>query len=76
MKHLLPRVPQYFKANIHTHSTISDGQLSPKELKELYKGQGYQILAITDHNVIADHSALNEEDFLICYCGACVLIMC
>ena len=36
MKHLLPLVPKYFKANLHTHSTISDGDFSPADLKELY----------------------------------------
>lgn len=65
MKHLLPLVPKYFKANLHTHSTISDGDFSPEELKELYKKQGYQILAITDHSVITDQSALSEENFLM-----------
>ena len=33
MKHLLPHVPKYFKTNLHTHSTISDGKLSPEECK-------------------------------------------
>jgi len=65
IKHLLPCVPQYFKANLHTHSTVSDGKLSPQEVKDLYKSLGYHILAITDHNIIADHSAMNEPDFLM-----------
>lgn len=65
IKHLLPVVPKYFKANLHTHSTITDGKFSPEELKALYKKQRYQILAITDHNVVVDHSALNEPDFLM-----------
>lgn len=63
-KYLLPQT-QYFKANLHTHSTISDGQLSPQEVKQLYKDLGYQILALTDHNIIADHSDMNEPDFLM-----------
>jgi len=64
IKHLLPQV-QYYKANLHTHSTISDGKLSPTEVKDLYKAKGYQILALTDHNIIADHSSMNEPDFLM-----------
>ena len=64
-KFLLPPVAQYFKANIHTHSTISDGKLTPIQLKETYKSLGYHILAITDHNVIAEHSHMNEPDFLM-----------
>ena len=65
MKHLLPRVEKYFKTNLHTHSTISDGLLSPQEVKEGYKAKGYQILSLTDHNVIVDHSDMNDPDFLM-----------
>ena len=43
IKHLLPAVPKYFKTNLHTHTTISDGKLSPEEVKELYKSKGYQV---------------------------------
>ena len=65
MKHLLPRVPKYFKTNLHTHSTISDGRLTPEEVKAGYKAKGYQVLCLTDHNVIVDHSDMNEPDFLM-----------
>ena len=64
-KHLLPQVPQYFKANLHTHSTLSDGKLTPDEVKNAYKSLGYQILCLTDHNVIINHSDMNEENFLM-----------
>jgi hypothetical protein len=64
-KELLPKVERYFKTNLHTHSTISDGKLTPPEVKKLYKDLGYQILCITDHNIIADHSDLNDPDFLM-----------
>ena len=40
---------QYF-ANLHTHTTESDGKLAPAEVIDLYKDLGYHILAITDHN--------------------------
>ena len=40
--------PQY-KANLHCHSTVSDGKLTPAELKDAYKNHGYSILCITDH---------------------------
>ena len=65
MNHLLPRVEKYFKTNLHTHSTISDGKLSPQEVKAGYKAQGYQVISLTDHNVIVDHSDMNEPDFLM-----------
>ena len=65
MKQLLPQRAQYYKTNLHTHSTVSDGTLTPKEVKDLYKGLGYQVLCITDHQVIVDHSNLNDPDFLM-----------
>lgn len=65
IRHLLPQVKKYFKANLHTHSTISDGQLPPAEVKAYYKERGYSILSLTDHNIVVDHSNLNDEDFLM-----------
>ena len=62
--YLLPDVKKQFRANTHTHSILSDGKLSPEELKEKYKNEGYDILAITDHELCIDHSDLNDEDFL------------
>ena len=58
-----PHKKQY-KANLHCHSTLSDGKKTPKELKEMYKSHGYSILAITDHEVPKNHSYLNDEEFL------------
>lgn len=65
IKHLLPQVEKYFKTNLHTHTKISDGKLTPQEVKDLYKSKGYSILCLTDHNVVVDHSDLNDEDFLM-----------
>ena len=64
-KNLLPQVDRYFKANLHTHSTISDGKMTREEVKKAYKALGYQILCLTDHNTIANHSDMNESDFLM-----------
>ncbi len=65
IRHLLPPVERYFKANLHTHSTVSDGRLSPAEVKAYYKERGYSILSLTDHNIVVDHSNLNEDGFLM-----------
>ncbi len=63
-KHLLPENTNSFKANMHCHSTYSDGSMTPQELKEIYKLHGYSVLAITDHEGIFDHSYLDDENFL------------
>lgn len=64
VKYLLPPVKQQFKANLHTHSRLSDGSLTPAEVKELFHNAGFSIVAMTDHNIVADHSELSDEDFL------------
>ena len=37
------------KVSYHTHTTISDGKLSPEELIKLAIEKGFKVLAITDH---------------------------
>lgn len=63
-KLLLNAAKPYFKANLHCHSTISDGTKTPAELKEMYLKEGYSIIAYTDHDVLLDHSDLCDEHFL------------
>ncbi len=64
-KYLLPKEGTFYKANLHSHSTVSDGTLSPVEMKNLYKSMGYSVLAFTDHNVMISHQELTEEDFVV-----------
>ena len=64
MKRLLPERKQYFKAALHTHSTISDGNVEPQKVKEIYREKGYQILSLTDHEMCFAHPELNDEHFL------------
>jgi len=42
----------YYKANLHTHSTASDGDVPLSEMVENYYDAGYDILAMTDHGVV------------------------
>lgn len=69
MKHiLLPEAGEqtkYYRANLHCHSSLSDGEKSPEELKRFYKEHGYSILAITDHDLFIPHNDLTDEDFLM-----------
>ena len=37
-------------ADLHTHSTASDGQHAPAELVRLARDRGVQVLALTDHD--------------------------
>lgn len=62
-RHLLPKLNRY-KANLHCHSTLSDGKLTPEELKKAYKEAGYSIIAYSDHNVLVPHTELKDGNFL------------
>jgi hypothetical protein len=63
----------WYKAALHVHTTRSDGRLSPKEVIEAYRQRGYDVLAVTDHDVITDLSPLSDNGFLnipsveVCY---------
>lgn len=63
-KYLLPQKGKFYKANLHSHSNISDGIFSPEELKQLYKSHGYSVFAYTDHDVFIPHHELTDDDFL------------
>ena len=39
----------FFRGNLHTHSTRSDGVLEPEEVCRRYRAEGYDFLALTDH---------------------------
>lgn len=63
-KYLLPKDGQFYKANLHSHTSVSDGHMTPEEAKEAYKAKGYSIIAYTDHNVILPCQELSDENFL------------
>ena len=40
---------RFWRGNLHTHSTRSDGLRSPEEVCRFYEAAGYDFLALTDH---------------------------
>jgi hypothetical protein len=63
--YLLPRDGQFYKANMHSHSTLSDGQVTPSELKLIYKKKGYSVFAFTEHSTYHDlREKLDDKDFI------------
>ena len=46
-KILLDSNKNFYKANLHCHSTKSDGFWTVEEIKEYYKSNGYSVVAIT-----------------------------
>lgn len=63
-KYLLSKDGNFYKANLHCHTTLSDGHLTPAEIKKAYKEKGYSVVAFTDHFVMHDHTNLNDGTFL------------
>ena len=39
----------FWRGNLHTHSTRSDGVLEPAEVCRRYQAEGYDFIALTDH---------------------------
>ena len=60
---------RFWRGNLHTHSTRSDGHLEPAETVAWYRDNGYDFVALTDHFVrrygysITDTTALQSGDF-------------
>lgn len=58
---------RWWKGNLHTHTTGSDGSLPPEEVVRLYALKGYDFLALTDHGVFteAPPDAMGSRPLLI-----------
>ena len=59
-------------ANLHLHSTHSDGVFSPTELVAVAKAEGYRALAVTDHDTGSGYPELKgacEKEGLECIFG-------
>ena len=40
---------QFYRGNLHCHSTGSDGALKPQDVCKRYQAEGYDFIALTDH---------------------------
>ena len=60
---------QFYRGNLHTHSTRSDGVLEPAEVCRRYKAEGYDFIALTDHMIgrydypITDTTGYRDDNF-------------
>ena len=55
----------WYKGNLHSHTTVSDGRWTPEEAARQYRARGYSFLALTDHDVYTDRADLDGPDFLL-----------
>src|SRR3972149_5374078 len=58
-----PATPvSWLKGNLHTHSRWSDGDDVPEMVIDGYKKAGYDFVALSDHNVLAEGERFVEAD--------------
>lgn len=63
-KYLISKDGEFYKANLHCHTTFSDGKMTPQEVKDYYKERGYSVVAFTDHCILVPHPELNDDAFI------------
>ncbi|MDA0991525.1 MAG: CehA/McbA family metallohydrolase [Verrucomicrobia bacterium] len=54
----------WFRGNLHTHSTRSDGRHAPQDVLDAYAEKGYDFLMMSDHDVWTtedDYAAFNSH---------------
>ncbi len=51
----------WFKGNLHTHSTNSDGLYSPEQVIEFYRSRGYHFLSFTEHRNLTPASRIADD---------------
>lgn len=60
---------RFWRGNLHTHSTLSDGGLAAEEVCRRYQAEGYDFLALTEHFIgrygypIADTRPFRSNSF-------------
>ena len=64
---LLDAARPFYKGNLHCHSTLSDGALTPRKVKAFYRERGYDFLAVTDHRLLGEETHM--EDGLLVLSG-------
>ncbi len=55
---------EWFRGNLHTHTTESDGRRDPGDVCADYAARGYDFLALSDHDVFTDPDGLSPEPSL------------
>ena len=56
----------WYRGNLHSHTTVSDGVLTPEESVKAFREHGYSFLCISDHNTYTDfRKKFNDKRFII-----------
>ena len=57
--------PRWYKGNLHTHTLWSDGNHFPEMVVDWYAQRDYDFLALTEHNIVADHERWMQNDQVV-----------
>ena len=55
---------EWYRGNLHMHSTNSDGARSPEDAMAWYCDAGYDFAVLSDHRLVSDTTALATPDFI------------
>ena len=56
----------WYKGNLHSHTTVSDGKMTPEQSVEVYKEHGYHFLALSEHDIYTDYrKQYNTDNFIM-----------
>jgi hypothetical protein len=56
---------QFYKGNLHTHTTVTDGAFSQQETVDRYRQAGYDFLSLTDHYIYTRGEDLQTGDLVL-----------
>lgn len=63
---IFPEHGCFYKGNLHSHTTNSDGKLTPEEAVRLFKSHGYAFLCLSEHDRYTDYrDRFDCDDFII-----------
>lgn len=54
----------WYKGNLHSHSTVSDGLLPPEKVIDFYRSHGYHFLALTEHRLHTPGELIAPGEFI------------
>lgn len=55
----------WYKGNLHCHSTESDGSIGAREIARMYREKGYSFLAFSEHETYGNHEEFEDDGFII-----------
>lgn len=57
---------EWYKGNLHSHTTHSDGRLTPEQSVTLYKQYGYHFMCLSEHDYYTDlREQFDCEEFIL-----------